>query len=179
MNLLDLYDDFVGPMNLFGRLDRVVKSLTYANYKRAAKSGAGGVTKEVIGSITGLNATRFALLRSGKYSPRQVDDLLRKYGIPTFGSLHDSRCFYFSVKKRQARWAEYIMLNAGVELANPTFDRRNPGYVGRHGPGWMPTPWAEQERQPKSAPPPDSTSATQPTSSLGRLSRWMDELLED
>lgn len=178
MNLLDLYDDFVGPMNLIGRLDRVVKSLAYANYKHAAKNGAGGVTKEVIGSLTGFNATRFALLRSGKYSPRQVDDLLRKYGIPTFGSLHDSGCFYFSVKKRQARWAEYIMLNAGVELANSTFDRRNPGYVGRHGPGWMPTPWSEKERESAPATPTAETPATKPTSSLGRLSRWMDDFLE-
>lgn len=179
MNLLDLYDDFVGPMNLIGRLDRVVKSLVYANYKRAAKNGTGGVTKEVIGSLTGFNATRFALLRSGKYSPRQVDDLLRKYGIPTFGSLHDSRHFYFSVKKRQARWAEYVMLNAGVELANPTFDRRNPGYVGRHGPGWMPTPWAEKEREPSPVSPAVETPGAKATSSLDRLSRWMDDLLAD
>ena len=81
---------------------------------------------------------------------------------------------YFSVKKRQARWAEYVMLNAGVELANPTFDRRNPGYVGRHGPGWMPQPWSEKEERPEVAPP-----ASAKPSQLGRLSTWLDNVLED
>ncbi len=136
---------------------------------------------ELVAVPAAFNASthRFGMVRPALLAKAEVIKLLRRYGIRTFSWHHDSKNFYFSVKKRQARWAEYILLNAGVELDNPTFDRRNPGYVGRHGPGWMPTPWSEKEREPASASPTVETPTTKPTSSLGRLSRWMDDLLED
>ena len=54
-------------------------------------------------------------------------DILKGYGVDTFWYGFDSQKMYFRVKKRQARWAEYVLLHAGVELLNPAFDHRNAG----------------------------------------------------
>lgn len=172
----DFLDAILGPLNIFDRIEGLITSLRYGDYSTARKRGAGWVAIEVLSSVAGANTHRFSLVRKKDHNLNEVESLLRRYGIPVFGRTHDDKNMYFSVKKRQARWAEYILLNAGVELANPTFDRRNPGYVGRHGPGWMPTPWSEKER---GEPAPVETPTAKPTSSLARLSRWMDELLED
>lgn len=139
-------DDVVGRLNFIDRLEGLVMALRHGNYQEAAKGGLLGYAGEAASSLAGANTFRFALLRSGNHSLNDVEALLKGYGVPIFGRTHDATCMYFSVKKRQARWAEYVMLQAGVELNNATFDRRNPGYVGTHGPGWMPAPWSDHPR---------------------------------
>ncbi len=179
MESWNLFDDLLGPLNIIDRMEGLVSAIRYGNYRRARRHGAVGVSAELVRSVFGVNTARFALIRDGDHSLVEVEKLLKRYGIPVFGRTHDSENMYFSVKKRQARWAEYIMLNAGIDLANPTFDMHNPGYVGRHGPGWMPTPWAEKEREPSPVSPAVETPGAKATSSLDRLSRWMDDLLAD
>ena len=179
MSFWELFDDVLGPLSPIDRAEGLISAVRYGDWKRASATGPAGYAIEFFRSTTGLNCARFSIPAKGNHNLVEVEKLLRRYGIPVFGRTYDAGHMYFSVKKRQARWAEYIMLNAGVELANPTFDRRNPGYVGRHGPGWMPTPWSEKERESAPASPTAETPAPRPTSSLGRLSRWMDALLED
>jgi len=143
-SLLDLFDDLLGPFNLIDRLEGLLMALRHGNYREAAKGGVLGYAGEVASSLAGANTFRFALLRSGSHSLNEVEALLKGYGVPVFGRTHDATCMYFSVKRRQARWAEYVMLQAGVELSNATFDQRNPGYAGTHDPGWMPVPWSDR-----------------------------------
>ncbi len=71
-----------------------------------------------------------------------------------FGRTHDACCMYFHVKQRQARWAEYLLVQGGVQLESATFDSRNAAYPARHAPGWMPPAWSERpaERRPGFAP---------------------------
>lgn len=179
MSFWDLFDDLLGPLSPIDRAEGFFSAIRYGDWKRASKSGPAGYATEFLRSATGSNCAKFSIPATADHNLVEVEKILRRYGIPVFGRTYDAGHMYFSVKKRQASWAEYIMLNAGVELDNPTFDRRNPSYVGRHGPGWMPTPWAEQERKPTAKSPAAEVPAAKPTSSLGRLSRWMDELLED
>ncbi len=133
MSVMDFLDDFVlGPLNYFDRLEWLLRGAAYGDF-----------------------GVKFAIPRAdkdGEYTLVEVEQLLGKYGIAVYGRTHDSCNMYFHVKKRQARWAEYILLHAGVELRNPTFDRRNPGYVAQHEPGWMPTAWADQSNEQKTVP---------------------------
>ena len=125
MNIMDLLDDLVfGPLNLIDRFEGLLKAVLYrdAGYRMAIPR----------------------LDKGGRYSLSEVQQTLRQYGVATYGHTHDARSMHFSVKKRQARWAEYILLHAGVELTSPTFDERNPGYVTQHEPGYMPKPWSER-----------------------------------
>jgi len=83
--------------------------------------------------------------KGGRITVNSIKSILGDYGIAVYSITHDSQNMYFCVKKRQARWAEYLLLHAGVELTSPLFDERNPGYVSNHPPGWMPPPWSEKE----------------------------------
>jgi len=174
-----MFDDILGPINPIDRAEGLFSAIRYGDWKRASSRGTAGYAAEFVRSATGMNCARFSISAEGDHNLAEVEKLLRKYGIPVFGRTYDAGHMYFSVKKRQARWAEYVMLNAGVELANPTFDRRNPGYVGKHGPGWMPQPWAEKERQPAATQPVAEAAAKETPSQLRRFSQWIDKVLED
>ncbi|MEZ4674342.1 MAG: hypothetical protein R2932_08880 [Caldilineaceae bacterium] len=123
--LFDFLDNYVyGPLNYIDRGEGLIKAIIYQD-----------------------SGHRFAIPRvdkGGKYNLRQIENLLTRYGVAVYSRTYDAKCRYFRVKKRQARWAEYVMLHAGVELLGPLFDEQNPHYVSQHPPGWMPQPWSEQ-----------------------------------
>ena len=120
-SLMDLLDDFVlGPMNLITKAQGFLAGIWYRDMGR-----------------------RFAIQRAdkgGSHSLLEVEAMLKKYGIPTYGGGHNSREMIFRVKNRQARWAEYILTQAGVDVTTPTVDRHNPGYAGRG----LPPAWTDQ-----------------------------------
>jgi len=129
-SLMDLLDDFIlGPLNWVDRLEWLVRGALYGDF-----------------------GAKFAIPRADKSENdaptlNEVERLLKRYGIAVYGRTHDSRNMYFHVKNRQARWAEYILLHAGVKLRNPTVDSRNAGYLARHAPGWMSEAWADRKRR--------------------------------
>lgn len=121
MSAMDYFDDLFGPLNLLDTLEGLIRGLAYGDL---------GYELQIQRADKG-----------GSHTLNEAIDMLRRYGVDTFWYGFDSQKMYFRVKNRQARWAEYVLLHAGVELLNPTFDQRNPGYVARHEPGWMPRPW--------------------------------------
>lgn len=138
-----IIDDILGTLNYVDRIEGWIMSLRHGDYAGARKDGFLRLAAEMISSLFMTNTHVFALPRSGEHSLNEVEALLWKYGIPIFGRTHDARCMYFHVKQRQARWAEYLMLQAGIGLESPAFDRRNAAYPASHEPGWMPKPWSE------------------------------------
>lgn len=126
--IMDLLDDLVlGPLNLINRAEGI--------WRLAAARDRG---------------VRFSLLRldkGGKHTRKEARSLLARYGVATFGTTHDSKCLHFLVKSRQAVWAEYLLLHAGIELQNPLVDPRNAQYANSHARGWMPKPWSESDSE--------------------------------
>jgi len=125
----DFLDNFIyGPLNYIDRIEGLFKAAWYQD-----------------------RGHRFTMLRidkGGQYSLRQVEELLDRYGVAVYARTYDANYRYFRIKKRQARWAEYLMLHAGVKLCGPLFDERNARYVSQHPAGWMPQPWsAKNENQ--------------------------------
>lgn len=146
--LMAFLDNVLGLADWPDRLEGLIMSLRYGDYATARTRGPFALLGEVGRSALKTNTWRFALRRSGGHSLAEVEALLKRYGIPIFGRTYDAKAIYFHVKKRQARWAEYIMLQAGVELLNPPFDSRHVRGVVRHARGPMPTSWAQaQPRQ--------------------------------
>lgn len=124
--IMDILDDLVlGPLNLINRIE--------------------GVARLAVARDHGVRFSLLRLDKGGKHTRVEARALLAKYGVATFGTTHDSRCLHFLVKSRQAKWAEYLLLHAGMELQNPLIDPRNAQYANRHARGWMPRPWAEQD----------------------------------
>lgn len=130
MSILDILDDFVlGPLNMIDRLEGMIKGIMYKDM--------------------GYQLVIPRYDKGGKLTLNEAEAILRTYGVEVYRRTHDSQNMYFNVKKRQARWAEYLLLHAGAELRNPTFDDRNPGYVATHAPGWMPVPWSHKQQKDK------------------------------
>ena len=124
-NVFDVLDDILGPLNVIDRMEGLVKRAIYRD-----------------------TAVKFTILRPRKGGNHTRDDvriILEKYGVATFGHTHDGKHINFLVKSRQAAWAEYLLLNAGVDLQNPAIDPNNSRGLEQKPPGWMPTPWSEQQ----------------------------------
>lgn len=125
MFLLDLLDDFIlGPINLIDRIEGCIKGMYYRD--RGHKIGVKRYDK------------------GGKYALREIEQLLNKYGVVIYGRTYDSQHRFFFVKRRQAVWAEYLLLHAGVEITTPLVNTRNLEYVANHPSDWMPTPWCKE-----------------------------------
>lgn len=161
---MDLLDDLIfGPLNLINRAEGWLKRAAYRD---------AGVQFQIPRQDKG-----------GRFSLPEVRQLLLHYGIDSFGCTHDARSIYFFTKQRQAAWAEYLLLHAGVELQNPPVDPRNAGYVASHPPGWMPPPWAQgrdpgltqaNDDESSESPQRDQQQSTWSTWSRA-IDRWLDE----
>jgi hypothetical protein len=123
--LIDFIETFIlGPLNYIDRIEGLFKATWYRD-----------------------SGHRFAIPRidkGGKYSLSEAEELLGRYRIAVYCRTYDANNRYFRVKKRQARWAEYLLLHAGVELRGAPFDARNAHYVTQHPVGWLPKPWSAQ-----------------------------------
>ena len=127
INIMDFLDDWVlGPMNLIDRLTGLLYSAKEKDlgYRMAIPRCDGD--------------------KGGEHTLNECEAILETYGVAIFSRTHDARNMYFKVKKRQAKWAEYLLLHAGVELVSQTVDNRNEGYAATKEAGWMPTPWGDR-----------------------------------
>lgn len=117
---MNVLDDLLGLFNLIDRLEGLFSALRYRD--------AGRV---------------FAIPRADKpgggHTLNEVEALLSRYSVPIYGRTHDARCMYFHVKHRQARWAEYILLRAGVRFTSQPVDARNAANAAKHTA--PPRPW--------------------------------------
>ncbi len=99
-------------------------------------------------SIRHGGAHTFAIDRT-KHTGQQVEDVLKRYKIAVFGRRITSTHAILSVPNKQARWAEYVMLRAGIVPDGPLIDARNAPWAGRHAPGQAPRPWGgRKDRRP-------------------------------
>ncbi|MCP4168188.1 MAG: hypothetical protein GY759_20170 [Chloroflexi bacterium] len=143
MGPFDLFDALLGPINPINRILGAISAVAHTNTGKAKTEGVSSVVAEAVGNATGVNLYQFSIPRNGVTTLQGARALLKQYGIPTFRLLHNHENFYFSVKRNQARWAEYLMYQKGIHLSGPTFDARNTGYPDLHEPGYMPRPWIE------------------------------------
>ena len=156
MNIEDIYDNIAGSLNYFDLVEGLVRGILYGDF-----------------------GYRIVLRRVDKGGSHRMSDaiqILKGYGVDTFWFGFDSQNMYFRVKKRQARWAEYVLLHAGVELLNPAFDHRNAGYAASHAPGWMPRPWsAGRPTEAEMNSDSEKTKESAQTKDQGLLA-WLDSL---
>lgn len=156
-SLSDFLDDFVlGPLNLLDWIEGLVIGFWYRDF--------------------GYELAIPRADKGGEFSLNETRDLLANYGVATYGRRFDAQNMYIRVKNRQARWAEYVLLHAGVELLNPTVDARNPGYVAGHEPGWMPRPWRAGRAKGAHEGQTRSGRATTETENPKGLLDWLDAL---
>lgn len=124
--ILDFIDDYI-----FGPLDLI----TYA----------GRVAKQTVYQDTAIKFSILKIRKGGVHTQNDIIRILEPYKVHPFAWKPDSQHIHFWIKGKQANWAEYLLLHAGVELKNPLVNPKNPEYVKRHPPGWMPPAWTDRD----------------------------------
>ncbi|MCB0126131.1 MAG: hypothetical protein KDE58_27930 [Caldilineaceae bacterium] len=125
-SIIDFIESFIlGPLNYIDRIEGIFKVTLYND-----------------------SGHRFIIPRidkGGRFSLDEVEAMLNLYGIAVYWRTYDAKHRYFRVKKRQAVWAEYLMLHAGVELQGPLLNPQNARHLAEHPSGWMPKPWSASQ----------------------------------
>jgi hypothetical protein len=79
--------------------------------------------------IHGHGWTFYLDLDSG-WTGARCEKLLRSKGVKVYGRCIAKGDAFFQVPKKQAEWAEYLLLKAGAPLKYHLFSERNRKYVG-------------------------------------------------
>ena len=115
-NLLDVTNVVVLPATILGNFG-------HADWRGAARAGGVvGLSAEAVKAAVGANTEPFFIPCDSEWKINDVQGLLRQYGIKLWGVGYFNNELYFRVKKRQAHWAQYVLLRAGVPLLHGMLD---------------------------------------------------------
>lgn len=129
MDLLDL-PAYFDPIS---RLEGAVSTFLNADWEGAyRKHGVAGLLAEFAACVTSQNAPTLYISRGAGWSGIQVERLLSRHGVKVWDRGLAGDNLYFCVKKRQVKWAEYVMQRAGAPLASAPHDKRSAGWAARH-----------------------------------------------
>jgi hypothetical protein len=135
-----LLDDFLGFMNWTDWLEGIIRGAAagdVAGHRITLPSPGSDFWK--IRNTQGLEP----------WSLNEVIALLRSYHVKTYRRGFNSEEIWIHVKKKQARFAEYLLQRAGAPVIMDTVDPRNATWAANpaHG-GKMPARWDDQPRHP-------------------------------
>ncbi len=127
--------DILAHFDLIDWIEGIVSTFRYADWKGAyQRHGAMGVMNECVASIAGTNYWILSIQRNAGWSGIEAEALLRRHGVAIWGRWFTQDDLLFCVKKRQARWAEYLLSRRGIPVTSGPFDPRNLEYTERHTP---------------------------------------------
>lgn len=111
------------PSNILILPATIAGTFLHADWKGARKrSGMLGLTAELAQSVAGTNTMAFFIPTDSDWAIQDIQALLIRYGVKLWGVGYWNGEMYFRVKKRQAHWAQYVMLRAGVPLLHGLMD---------------------------------------------------------
>lgn len=146
MNLADVFDAF----NWMDRLEGLVSSFIYADWKNAARThGVAGIVGEAGRTVSQANTWTICIDRSGPWTGGDAERLLQHYGVRLWGRRVTGKHFILTVEERQANWAEYLLLRRGITLDGRLFNPENQRYAQKYAPGDQPPAWADRGREPR------------------------------
>jgi hypothetical protein len=95
----------------------IVQTFAHANWSTARdKHGVPGVLMEAGASLIGTNTFPFFVPLDSPWGGADIEALLGSKGIRLWGLGFANGEMFFRVSRRQAAWAQYLMLKAGVPL---------------------------------------------------------------
>lgn len=121
-NPLDVTNVLVLPATVLG-------TIRYADWRGASqRSGVIGVALESLQTAAGSNTGPFFVPCNSQWKINDIQALLLRHGIKVWGVGYWNNELFFRVKKRQAHWAQYVLLRAGVPLLHGLLEgtRANP-----------------------------------------------------
>ncbi|MCS7061283.1 MAG: hypothetical protein RMN25_08950 [Anaerolineae bacterium] len=131
--------DLPAYFDVIDRLEGIVSTFLNADWAGAyRRRGIAGLFSECVACLTGYNAPTIYVSRNSDWRGIDIEHLLRRHGVKVWdrGILGDE--LYFCVKRRQVKWAEYVLLRAGVPIVSTLIEPRNRHYARRHPVGSEP-----------------------------------------
>ena len=129
--MISLYDVVLG----FDPLDRVEGAIsTFLNADWAGawrKAGPLGLLTEVVACLTAHNAPTIYVSRVNTRGA-DVERLLKHYGVKVWDRGAWENELYFCVKRRQVKWAEYVLTRAGIATTRTQYEPRNAQWAAQH-----------------------------------------------
>ena len=145
MDLLDI-PAYFDPIN---RIEGVISTFLNADWEGAyRRHGAEGLLRELVACFTSHNAPTIRISRYSSWRGIDVERLLRRHGVKVWDRGLAGDDLYFCVKRRQVKWAEYLLLRARVPVTSVLVDPRNREYGQRYAPGSEP-PRRRARRKPE------------------------------
>jgi hypothetical protein len=136
MDLLDIAASF----DLIDRIEGAVSTLINADWSGAYnRNGIDGVISEFSACLVSSNAPMIRVSRYSHWRGIDIERLLKRHGVKIWDRGISGDDLYFRVKRRQVKWAEYLLLRAGVPVTSALTDPRNRGYAERYTPGSEPS----------------------------------------
>lgn len=108
--------------------------------------GFWSLLQELARTAVGDGSWRFHIPRQEGMSGWDIEQMLAQYGVTIWGRGFDAETIYFSVKREQVDWAEYLLKRRGIAVMTTPWNPLNDLYPQRHPPGSMPTPWNEKKQ---------------------------------
>jgi hypothetical protein len=137
--------EVLASFDVISRIEGFISTFVYADWKGCARtSGPAGIAAEFGRSLAGSNRWKFWVPRDAGWSGIEIERYLRRYGIVVWDRGFVGNDYYFSVKQRQANWAEYLLLRRGIPITGSLFNPLNRNYGEQHAPGDAPPAWADR-----------------------------------
>ncbi len=132
--------ELLASLDVIDRIEGFIATFRYADWDRAYHArGVNGLLDEFFACLMTLNCWTIRVNRHTGWSGDQIQDLLAHYGVRVWGRGFTTKDYFFSVKERQARWAEYVLLCQGIPVTSRLYDPRNREYAERYAPGDEPS----------------------------------------
>lgn len=128
--------DLSAHLDLIDRIEGVISTFRNADWKGAyKKNGIDGLVEEFVACLTLANAPTIRVSRYSSWRGIDIEMLLKRHGVEIWdrGIIGDD--LYFCVKRRQVKWAEYLLLRAGVPVTSVLNEPRNVEWTEGYPPG--------------------------------------------
>ena len=128
--------ELLAHLDLIDRIEGFISTFINADWRGAyERHSVLGLVGEFLASLLGLNRRRFYIPRNCGWRGIDIERLLRRHGVKTWGRGFTRDSLYFYVKLRQANWAEYLLLRRGIPVHSPDINPLNRVYARWYAPG--------------------------------------------
>ncbi len=133
------FSAFYSCLDFFNRLEGAISTFINADWKGARqRNGMPGFAVEFVSSFMSYNSPVILVPRNGSWRGIDIENLLYRHGVKVWdrGILGDNLAF--RVKRRQVKWAEYLLLRAGIPVMSTLVEPDNRVYAAGYPPGSEP-----------------------------------------
>lgn len=115
------------------RFEGAISTFLNADWSGAMRrQGPAGLLTEFMACLTSHNAPTIRISRKTSPPGIDIERLLNRYGVKVWDRGASGAELYFCVKRRQVKWAEYVLLRAGIPVTSSPAEPRNSEWAAQY-----------------------------------------------